>query len=108
MSVARFPHDSRRVVSERFPAHAAGGWAVSRDRGRLTRGNRPESKAYPFRGPVPGKIEKRRWNFGDGTGSDDPCPVHCYPKAGEWTVTLYVEGPDGSDRRIKVWEVVTK
>ena len=55
-----------------------------------------------------GKIEKRRWNFGDGTGSDDPCPVHCYPKAGEWTVTLYVEGPDGSDRRIKVWEVVTK
>ncbi len=55
-----------------------------------------------------GKIEKRRWNFGDGTGADEPCPVHRYPKAGEWTVTLYVEGPDGSDRRIKVWEVVTK
>lgn len=55
-----------------------------------------------------GKIEKRRWNFGDGTGADESCPVHRYPKAGEWTVTLYVEGPDGSDRRIKVWEVVTK
>ena len=53
-------------------------------------------------------IEKRRWILGEGTGADEPCPVHRYPKAGEWTVTLYVEGPDGSDRRIKVWEVVTK
>ena len=55
-----------------------------------------------------GEIARREWDFGDGTKSSEEYPLHRYAKAGEWTVTLTVEGPDGQDRRIKVWEVVTR
>jgi len=33
---------------------------------------------------------------------------HNYEKAGEWTVVLTVEGPEGTSIRSKVWDVVTK
>lgn len=44
-----------------------------------------------------GEIARREWDFGDGTKSSEEYPLHRYAKAGEWTVTLTVEGPDGQD-----------
>ena len=32
-------------------------------------------------------------------------PIHRYEKAGEFIVTLYVEGPEGKARRAKIWDV---
>jgi hypothetical protein len=55
-----------------------------------------------------GIIEKRHWDFGDGTTSDEKNPVHQYTRGGEWTVILTVEGPAGKSVRSKVWDVVTK
>jgi PKD repeat protein len=38
------------------------------------------------------------WNFGDSVGeSTDPNPVYTYTAAGDYTVTLMVAGPCGSD-----------
>lgn len=55
-----------------------------------------------------GEVTRRTWDFGDGATSDEEYPIHRYDRAGEWTVQLTVEGPDGTDRSIMVWEVVTK
>jgi len=46
-----------------------------------------------------------KWDFGDGSASEAPNPVHTYTKVGEYTVTLEVKddkGNDGSDE-IDVW-----
>ena len=42
-----------------------------------------------------GAITSYLWNFGDGTTSADVSPVHSYPAAGPYTVTLTVTGPGG-------------
>ena len=55
-----------------------------------------------------GVVERRKWSFGDGSESTEPNPLHRYERAGEWSVTLEVEGPLGSSRSTKVWEVVTR
>ena len=55
-----------------------------------------------------GKITSWKWDFGDGKTSTEQHPVHTYEKAGEYVVTLYVEGPDGKARRAKVWDVVMR
>lgn len=41
------------------------------------------------------------WAFGDGTTSLVQNPVHLYENAGEYTVSLTVNGPGGSDTEIK-------
>jgi hypothetical protein len=53
-----------------------------------------------------GKVVSWRWDFGDNTTSAEQHPIHTYEKAGEYVVTLYVEGPAGKARRAKVWDVV--
>ena len=55
-----------------------------------------------------GNITSRKWDFGDKTTSTKQYPIHQYENAGEYTVVLYVEGPDGKDRLSKVWDVVLK
>jgi len=55
-----------------------------------------------------GEVTRWRWDFGDGRFSDERHPVHQYEKAGEWVVILEVEGPKGTARRSKVWDVVTR
>ncbi len=52
-----------------------------------------------------GNITSWSWDFGDGKSSNDQHPIHRYEKAGEYIVTLHVEGPDGKARRTKVWDV---
>jgi hypothetical protein len=55
-----------------------------------------------------GKITSWHWSFGDGTESTEQNPVHIYPRAGEFSVILDVEGPAGKARCNKVWEVAVK
>lgn len=40
-------------------------------------------------------IQRWVWDFGDGTGSNDPNPSHPFAEAGEWSVTLDVVDDNG-------------
>ena len=55
-----------------------------------------------------GDISSWKWDFGDGHTSAEQHPTHIYEKAGLYIVTLSVEGPAGTSRKIKIWEVVLK
>ena len=44
-----------------------------------------------------GKVTAWKWDFGDGGASTEKNPVHVYTKNGQYSVTLTVTGPDGSD-----------
>jgi PKD repeat protein len=44
-----------------------------------------------------GEIDSWLWYFGDGATSSLPNPTHDYSRPGIYSVTLEVEGPDGSD-----------
>lgn len=50
-----------------------------------------------FRDQSRGDITVHQWEFGDGTGSGDPSPVHVYDNAGTYTVILGVCGGGGCD-----------
>ncbi|MEQ1825495.1 MAG: PKD domain-containing protein [Pirellula sp.] len=64
-----------------------------------------DERSVAFRDQSHGEISKWRWDFGDGTSSTERNPIHRYNKAGEFVVILEVEGPQGKDRRSKVWDV---
>ena len=54
-----------------------------------------------------------KWDFGDGTISTEQNPIHQYAparddRAGNYTVVLYVNGPQGESHLSKVWEVHVK
>ena len=55
-----------------------------------------------------GRVTSRRWDFGDGESSTEQHPLHRYQAAGEYFVTLEVEGPDGKSKWTKVRDVVVK
>lgn len=55
-----------------------------------------------------GKITTWLWDFDDGTTSAEQHPVHTYGKYGVYTVVLTVSGPEGTAKRIKVYEVGVK
>ena len=65
-----------------------------------------------------GNIISWRWDFGDGTTSTEQNPIHQYkgPAVGnpsgnyqyQYVVVLTVEGPDGTSRMSKVWDVAVK
>ena len=52
-----------------------------------------------------GKVTSWKWDFGDGAVSTEQHPLHAYEKPGNYVVVLDIEGPDGSSRRSKVWDV---
>jgi len=55
-----------------------------------------------FRDTSTGAIEKRTWDFGDGSAtSEEKEPTHAFAEPGTFTVTLAVEGPGGSDSKSK-------
>ena len=55
-----------------------------------------------------GKINSWKWDFGDGTTSEEKNPIHQYKDAGKYVVVLWIEGPAGKSRRSKVWDVAVK
>jgi hypothetical protein len=48
-----------------------------------------------------GDITYRHWDFGDGQFSSDSEPSHTYTAAGDYTISLAVMGPGGSDVETK-------
>jgi len=65
-----------------------------------------KSRTVAFQDRSIGNIERYRWTFGDGEFSTEQHPVHRYKAAGEYIVTLEVEGPAGKSRWTKVRDVV--
>lgn len=55
-----------------------------------------------------GNITSWKWDFGDGSLSEEQNPIHTYKQAGKYIVTLYVEGTEGRARMAKVWDVVVR
>ncbi len=56
-----------------------------------------------------GNITKWRWDFGDGTVSEEKNPMHEYKKPGQYyVVVLTVEGPDGTARLSRSWDVAIR
>jgi PKD repeat protein len=49
-----------------------------------------------------GDITHWHWDFGDGQFSNDSEPNHTYTEAGDYTVSLAIMGPGGSDLETKV------
>lgn len=64
-----------------------------------------EDRVVAFRDQSYGNISSWRWDFGDGQSSSERHPIHRYLKAGEFIVTLRVEGQEGKAKRTKVWDV---
>ena len=64
-----------------------------------------EDRIVAFRDRSYGELTSWHWDFGDDKTSSERHPIHRYEKAGEFVVTLKVEGPKGKARRAKVWDV---
>jgi hypothetical protein len=64
-----------------------------------------KERTVAFKDRSYGNITKWNWTFGDGKSSNERNPIHRYEKPGEFIVTLNVEGPDGKDRRTKIWDI---
>lgn len=70
-----------------------------------------EFSAAPTSGSIPltvqftdlsaGEITSWWWSFGDGTTSTEQNPSHVYNTTGSFTVSLTVNGPEGSDTETK-------
>ena len=55
-----------------------------------------------------GKVTSWKWDFGDGKTSTEQHPIHTYEKSDKYIVVLTVDGPDGSSRRAKIWDVALR
>lgn len=67
-----------------------------------------DNRLVAFNDLSEGEISSWKWDFDDGTTSEEQNPVHTYEKAGLYIVTLYIEGPDGKSRMSKVWDVAVR
>jgi len=67
-----------------------------------------DRKLVSFKDISYGKVTSWKWIFGDGTESTEQNPIHQYKRAGDYVVTLYIEGPDGKSRMSKVWDIDLK
>ncbi|HXB67491.1 MAG TPA: PKD domain-containing protein [Candidatus Acidoferrales bacterium] len=54
------------------------------------------------------RITSWKWTFGDGATSTEQNPLHQYARGGDYTVVLEVEGPEGTSRREKIWDVAVR
>ena len=69
----------------------------------------PDTRTVCFQDKSYGDITSWRWDFGDGTTSNEPNPIHTYDRDyAHYVVTLEVEGPHGKARQCKVWEVCVR
>ena len=69
----------------------------------------PNTRTGCFHDQSYGPIASWHWDFGDGTTSTEQNPIHTYPRDfAHYVVTLTVDGPKGSARCCKVWEVCVR
>ncbi len=78
---------------------SGGGAPVANFSASPTSGNAP--LAVQFTDQSSGNITSRTWNFGDGGSSTAANPNHTYNQAGNYTVSLTVTGPGGSNTHTK-------
>jgi hypothetical protein len=64
-----------------------------------------ERRLVAFKDESRGEITRWSWSFGDGNASSERHPIHTYETPGNYVVTLEVEGPAGTDRWARVWDV---
>jgi len=55
-----------------------------------------------------GDIRSWSWDFGDGKSSTEQHPIHAYEEAGEYVVTVTVNGPAGQAKHTRVRAVAVK
>lgn len=55
-----------------------------------------------------GNITSWKWDFGDGETASNKNPIHQYKDAGLYVVVLEIEGPQGTSKLSKVWDVAVK
>ena len=103
MSIVNPGHDTYGTTCtyiRTMSATRGGGLAPSANfRADPRSGNAPLS--VNFTDESTGTITAWNWNFGDGSSSNEQNPYHIYNKLGNYTVTLSVTGPQGSDTETK-------
>ena len=52
----------------------------------------------PFKDVSTGEVTSRKWDFGDGGTSTEQNPTHTYSTAGNYPVSLTVNGPEGEKK----------
>jgi len=67
-----------------------------------------DRRVVAFNDESEGIITAWKWDFGDGTTSTNQHPIHVYAEPGQYTVVLEVEGPSGTSRFSRVWDVTLK
>jgi hypothetical protein len=68
-----------------------------------------ENGIVAFKDESIGSIEKWKWDFGNGETSTEQNPIHSFKQKGVRNViTLEVEGPKGSSKRTRYWEVMIR
>lgn len=55
-----------------------------------------------------GTITNWHWDFGDGTTSSHPNPIHKYKEAGHYVVTLKVKDQKDESKFSRVWDITVK
>ena len=93
VSVPRLPGQEVLLAAEAKGAPAAD---FSADRVEV----RPDME-IKFFDESQGEVTSWKWDFGDGSTSTEKNPIHVYAKNGQYSVTLTVTGPGGSDTATK-------
>lgn len=58
-----------------------------------------------FQDESTGDVTSWKWDFGDGSVSTERNPIHQYARGADYDVVLEVQGPEGTSRREKIWNV---
>ena len=67
-----------------------------------------DRRLVSFKDETIGEATSWKWDFGDGAVSTEQNPIHQYRRGADYVVSLEVEGPEGTSRREKIWDVAIK
>lgn len=68
-----------------------------------------EQGLVAFKDESQGNVSSWKWDFGDGNTSTEQSPLHRFTEKGvHKVITLTVEGPGGSSKRSRYWEVMIR
>ena len=68
-----------------------------------------ENGIVAFKDESIGAIDRWTWDFGNGDTSTEQNPIYSFKEKGvRKVITLEVEGPDGSSKRTRYWEVMIR
>ena len=67
-----------------------------------------DRRLVAFHDDSEGQISSWACDFGDGTTSTEQNPLHTYQDPGQYIVQLTVNGPRGTSKLQKIWDVVLR